>query len=111
MQESFLLKFRNGYELPVDLSADDWTLYGLSKLYEDFGLNGGEFLVFEYNGKNDFNVYVIGSDLIEIEYPNVVHYLQKNRPRVGKIWLFYFLVVNNSAFNFIIFHSLHERIS
>ena len=89
LQECFLMKFRNGYELPVYFSDDQWTISGVSNLYEDFGLNGGEMLLFEFNGKSDFNVYVIGSNLTEIEYPNIVHYLQKNRPRVGKIWLFY----------------------
>lgn len=80
-----MLKFRNGYEIPVNLNDDDWTIYGVSNLYEDFGLNGGEMLVFEFNGKSDFNVYVIGSDLTEIQYPNIVHHMQKNRPKLGKI--------------------------
>lgn len=93
LPKSFLLKFRNGYELPVDLNDDDWTMYGFSTLYEDFGLNGGEMLLFEFTGKTDFNVYVIGSNLTEIKYPNIVHYLQKNRPRVGKICLFYYIIL------------------
>ena len=54
-------------------------------MYDDFELEGGEMLIFEVNGIFDFNVYIIGLDLTEIEYPNVVHYMQNSHPRVGKI--------------------------
>ncbi|WOH03395.1 hypothetical protein DCAR_0622792 [Daucus carota subsp. sativus] len=51
-------------------------------LYEDFALKGGEMLVSEFNRSTDFNVYVIGTNLTEIRYPNIVHCMQKKRPRV-----------------------------
>ena len=40
-------------------------------------------LLFEFNGSRDFNVIVIGNDLRKIEYPNIVHFGRKKRPRVS----------------------------
>ncbi|WOH00528.1 hypothetical protein DCAR_0519894 [Daucus carota subsp. sativus] len=38
-------------------------------------------LVFVFDGSSHFNVYVIVTDLSEIEYPRVAHQLQQTRPR------------------------------
>lgn len=76
-QPHFSLKFRNGYELPVVLNAEHSTVCGLSTLYDDFELRGGEMLVFEFDGVSGFNVHVIGNDNLEIEYPNLVHHMQR----------------------------------
>ena len=61
------------------------TIFGLSTFYDGFDLVGGEMLVFDFSGVSDFNVYVIGNDLSEIDYPDVFHYMQKKRPRVGNV--------------------------
>ena len=37
----FLLKFRNDYEIPVDLNDDKWIIVSISALYEDFAFGGG----------------------------------------------------------------------
>ncbi|XP_063936677.1 uncharacterized protein LOC108227884 [Daucus carota subsp. sativus] len=76
-----LLGFRNGYEIPVVLDEERGTLSGLSTLYDDFELIGGQMLLFDFNGCSGFNVYVIGTDLREIDYPSVVHCMQNKRPR------------------------------
>ena len=62
---------------------ENGTISGLSTVYADLDLKVGEMLVFEFDGSMHFNVYVIGTDLLEIEYPCVVHQFQKTRPRNG----------------------------
>ena len=84
MTPTLLFIFRNGYEIRVKFDAEEGTFYGVSDMYDDFELEGGEMLLFEYNGISGLNVHVIGQDLTEIEYPNVVHHMQKIEPRVGK---------------------------
>ena len=81
-----LLGFRNGYEIPVVLDEERGTLSGLSTLYDDFELIGGQMLLFDFNGCSGFNVYVIGTDLREIDYPSVVHCMQNKRPRNGNTY-------------------------
>ncbi|XP_063936916.1 uncharacterized protein LOC135147654 [Daucus carota subsp. sativus] len=56
-------------------------MIGVEALYSDFHLEGGELLVFEFAGDGNFNVYIIGRDFCEVEYPNVVHALQEIGPR------------------------------
>ena len=89
VQMSFILKLRNGYQIPIVFNDEKGTFFGLSPLYDDFGFEAGQMLVFEFDGSCHFNVYVIGSDLVEIVYPPVVHHMQNNvgRPRVGKMFL------------------------
>ena len=83
IQDCFLLKFWNGYEIPVVFHREEGVISGLSTLYEDFELEPGQMLVFEFDGSYHFNVYGIGTDFSEIEYPQVVHHLQQTRPRDG----------------------------
>ncbi|WOH08666.1 hypothetical protein DCAR_0728110 [Daucus carota subsp. sativus] len=82
-ESTFLLRFRNGYEIPIVYNVTKGTLVGLSTLYQDFGLKGLEFLIFEFDGCSNLNAYVVGTNLIEIEYPRVVHRMRTKRPRVG----------------------------
>ncbi|WOH00621.1 hypothetical protein DCAR_0519990 [Daucus carota subsp. sativus] len=81
LEDSLLLKFRNGYEIAVVFKNERGSLLGVFSIFEDFGLEGGKMLLFEYNGVRDFNVFVIGKDLTEIIYPNIVHFTQNRRPR------------------------------
>lgn len=83
LEDSLLLKFRNGYEIAVVCKNERGSLLGVFSIFEDFGLEGGKMLLFEYNGVRDFNVFVIGKDLTEIIYPNIVHFTQNRRPRTG----------------------------
>ncbi|WOG81860.1 hypothetical protein DCAR_0101014 [Daucus carota subsp. sativus] len=46
---------------------------GVKKLYEDFGLEGGELLVFEYSGD--------GKDCCEVDYPTVVRSMPNTQLR------------------------------
>ena len=52
-------------------------------MYDDFELEPGQMLVFEFDGSCHFNVNVIGTDFLEIEYPRVTHQLQQTGPRDG----------------------------
>ena len=93
-ESTFLLRFRNGYEIPIVYNVTKGTLVGLSTLYQDFGLKALEFLIFEFDGCSNLNAYVVGTNLIEIEYPRVVHRMRTKRPRVGNImnflyWFFF----------------------
>ncbi|WOH06079.1 hypothetical protein DCAR_0625502 [Daucus carota subsp. sativus] len=81
LPKNLLLKFRNGYEIPVSNFEEGGLIYGISSLYEDFEMEPGQLLVFEYDGQSGFNVYVIGKNLVEIDYPLLVHETQKTRPR------------------------------
>nr|XP_017215255.1 PREDICTED: uncharacterized protein LOC108193204 [Daucus carota subsp. sativus]XP_017215256.1 PREDICTED: uncharacterized protein LOC108193204 [Daucus carota subsp. sativus] len=82
LPERFFFNFRNGYELPVKFTKDTGIIKGMQTLYQDFDLTAGEMLLFEYNGMTDLNVYVIGKDKREIDYPHLVHSTQKRVPRV-----------------------------
>ena len=77
------MKFRNGYEILVVFHNEDGVISGISTMYEDFELEPGQMLVFEFDGSYHFNVYVIGTDFSEIEYLPIVHHLQQTRPRDG----------------------------
>lgn len=79
----FLLKFLNGYQILVMHNEEKGAVTGISTLYADLDFKAGEMLVFEFDGSSNFNVYVIGTDLLEIEYPVVVHHFQKTPPRNG----------------------------
>ena len=79
----FLLKFLNGYQILVMHNEEKGAVTGISTLYADLDLKAGEMIVFEFDGSSNFNVYVIGTDLLEIEYPAVVHHFQKTPPRNG----------------------------
>ncbi|KAK1351601.1 hypothetical protein POM88_054173 [Heracleum sosnowskyi] len=80
MALAFNLILRTGYRLPVRFNPDKGTLDGLLPLYRDLGLNGGELLVLEYYGRFDMNLYVIGTNSSEIDYPHMVHDLQTCKP-------------------------------
>lgn len=58
---------------------------GIQCLYDDFDLEGGELYLFQYNGVDGFNVYLIGRDFCEIDYPEIVHRSQNCRPRKGTL--------------------------
>ncbi|KAL1813669.1 hypothetical protein ACET3Z_023734 [Daucus carota] len=79
--EKLLLKLKTGYCLEVTYNKGLGKMIGVEALYSDFHLEGGELLVFEFAGDGNFNVYIIGRDFCEVEYPNVVHALQEIGPR------------------------------
>lgn len=54
-------------------------------LFVDFGLYGGEVLIFRYCKSDCFKVYIIGSDCGESEYPPIVHSSQKSSPKTGNM--------------------------
>ncbi|KAK1368761.1 TF-B3 domain-containing protein [Heracleum sosnowskyi] len=78
---SFHLILRTGYRLPVFFNKGRLILNGVYCLFRDFGLKGGEMLLFEYFGREDINVYIIGINGSEVEYPHVIHHLQTCHPR------------------------------
>ncbi|KAK1395837.1 TF-B3 domain-containing protein [Heracleum sosnowskyi] len=93
---SFHVILRNGYRLPVDFDRRRGILKGFLWFFNHFDLKGGEMLLFEYYGRYDLNVYIIGTNCSEIEYPSIVHHLQTCHP--GRVtlgnggWRFLFFV-------------------
>ncbi|XP_017242986.1 uncharacterized protein LOC108215138 isoform X4 [Daucus carota subsp. sativus] len=85
LKTNSLLKFRNGYEIATVFNHETGTFSGLSTMYEDFLFEVGQMLVFEFDGSCDFNVYVIDTDLTEVEYPPVLHHTQSGHPRVVSV--------------------------
>lgn len=79
------LEFRNCYRVEVTFIYDLGKLLGIQCVYDDFDLEGGEMLLFQYNGQDGFNVYLIGRDFFEAEYPDIVHRLQISHPRRGSL--------------------------
>ncbi|WOG95382.1 hypothetical protein DCAR_0414698 [Daucus carota subsp. sativus] len=75
------LEFRNEYRLEVSFNKHLGKFSSVQCLYADFDLEGGELFVFEFNGVDGFNVYLLGRDFCEVDYPEKVHALQKSRPR------------------------------
>ena len=82
---------------------------GLSTLIEDFDLDGGEMLVFEYFGGSIFYVYIIGRDSTEIDYPPIVHSSQKTKPRTGTFFsILRFLFFFTNWYNHVVVFNLLE---
>ncbi|KAL1826854.1 hypothetical protein ACET3Z_005266 [Daucus carota] len=53
---------------------------GMHDLFSDFGLKGGEILLFEIVNRGTLNVFIVGEHLGEIQYPSVVHLSQNRSP-------------------------------
>ncbi|WOH10833.1 hypothetical protein DCAR_0730306 [Daucus carota subsp. sativus] len=64
------LKVRNGYVLHVEFEKNRGMLKGVLCFFKNFELKGGELLVFEYFGRSNINVYILGANCSEINYPN-----------------------------------------
>ena len=80
---------RNGYKLPVFYDAENRKLVGFADLFADFGLVGGEVLLFESEGNGKFKVYILGEDGDEIQYPSIKHASQSSSSMAGKIFPFF----------------------
>ncbi|KAK1398582.1 hypothetical protein POM88_008445 [Heracleum sosnowskyi] len=99
---TFRLKVRTGYEFSVDFDKRKQRISGLSLFYKNFGLKGGESLVFEYCGGYNFNLFILGDDFSEIEYPSIVHHFQTCQPVPVRIhagrWKFSkFIIIEESV--------------
>ncbi|XP_063942320.1 uncharacterized protein LOC135150084 [Daucus carota subsp. sativus] len=79
--DSVKLKFRNGYKIRVTFDRDGSEFLGMHDVFVDFGLFGGEVLIFQLCRRDCFKVYIIGVDCCEIEYPAIVHSAQKCTPQ------------------------------
>lgn len=73
------LHLRNGYNLPVQIDLVNSKMTGLLCFFKHFELKGGEYLLFEYFGRFKFNVYIIGTNGSEIQYPDLINCL----PAIG----------------------------
>lgn len=74
---------RNGYSVCVYFDPSNYKVVGVRDLLIDHGLTGGKFLVFEFVDCKNFNVFIIGRDGAEIDYPEIVHDSQSCSPRSG----------------------------
>ncbi|XP_017257239.1 uncharacterized protein LOC135148051 isoform X1 [Daucus carota subsp. sativus] len=82
LHEDMELKLRNGYVLPVKFDHSRGVFKGLLCFFKHFKLNGGELLVFEYFGRYNINVYILGSNLSEIKYPDFKFNMPESPPRL-----------------------------
>lgn len=83
LPNTFRLRLRTGYEFWVDFDKGKQKLKGMSLFFKHFNLKGGESLVFDYCGGYNFNVFILGSDFSEIDYPSIVHHYQRCSPVEG----------------------------
>ena len=77
LSENWILSLRNGYKIPVRYDSTNSTLVGVRDLLVDFGVMGGEVLVFEQVDKGNFKLYIIGVDGCEMKYPVIMHASQQ----------------------------------
>ena len=91
MPTTIKLIVRNGYEIWLDLDKVNGKLIGMRRFYEDFGVQAGQTLLFVYVGGFDVNVCIFGFDDAEIDYPLIVHPLQKSSGKHGNYFPFFFL--------------------
>ena len=68
LKAKWILTMKNGHRMYVVYDRVNRKLSGMRKLFNDFGLIGGEILIFQYVDGSNFNVYIIGSDCSEIDY-------------------------------------------
>ena len=54
-------------------------------VFVDFGLFGGEVLIFQLCRRDCFKVYIIGVDCCEIKYPAIVHSAQNCVPKTNNM--------------------------
>ena len=77
--DSMELKLRNGYVQPVQIDKERCLIKGVLSFFKNMELNGGELLLFEYFGRYNFHIYIIGSNGSEIQYP-----LESILPGIGE---------------------------
>ncbi|KAK1372883.1 hypothetical protein POM88_029076 [Heracleum sosnowskyi] len=83
IRPKFHLKLRTGFLVPVEFDKRRGVLMGLGSFFNQFNFKGGEMLVFEYFGRLDFNLSVLGNNCSEIEYPMMVNSFQTCNPVRG----------------------------
>ncbi|KAL1815728.1 hypothetical protein ACET3Z_018302 [Daucus carota] len=77
LSENWILSLHNGYKIPVRYDSTKSTLVGVRELLVDFGVMGGEVLVFEQVDKGNFKLYIVGVDGCEMKYPVIMHASQQ----------------------------------
>lgn len=83
LRENCILTIRNGYKMHVAYDRKTRKLRELGDLFNDFELRGGEVLIFELVDGNNFNVYIVGEDGSEINYPAILHTSQTSSSFAG----------------------------
>ena len=68
----------------VTYNQQNHRLEGMSDLFTDFQLVGGEVLIFQFVDGANFNVYIMCEDGSEMQYPSVLHASQLLSPNPGK---------------------------
>ena len=70
--------------LHVEFEKNRGMLKGVLCFFKNFELKGGELLVFEYFGRSNINVYILGANCSEINYPNNMFQWFECLPSLGK---------------------------
>ena len=78
---------RNGYVQPIQIDMEKCLIKGVFPFFKNMELNGGELLLFEYFGRYNFHIYIIGSNGSEIRYP-----VEATLPGIGDQTVLFFLV-------------------
>ena len=89
LNEDCILYLRNGYKIHVSYDRENRKLVGVGDLFADFGLGGGEVLLFESDGNGKLKVYILGEDGNEIQYPSNLHASQSSSSMSGKFEFFF----------------------
>ena len=69
----------------VVYDRENYRLLGITKLFSDFGIVGGEVLTFEFVDGSNFNVHIFGEDGNEMHYNSNDHETEDSSPQTGKI--------------------------
>ena len=80
LNETVKLRFRNGYIIQVDFDRQNCRFVRMHDFFKDFSMKGGEILFFQYASRGVLDVFIIGADFGEIDYPAVVHSRQDSTP-------------------------------
>ena len=93
------LKLRNGFVVPVELDRSKGVLNGVLCFFKYLKLKGDEWLLFEYSGRYYLNVYIIGSNCSEMNYPDVIDPFKECIPQLGE--LVFLLILNKDYQHYI----------
>ena len=84
LQSTVDLKLRNGYVIPVEFDMSKGILNGVLCFFKYLELKGDEWLLFQYFGRYYINVYVIGSNCSEVNYPYIIDPFKECIPQLGE---------------------------
>lgn len=89
LKENCILTIRNGYKMHVPYDRNNRKFGEMGALFRDFGLAGGEVLIFELVDGRNFNLYIVGEDGNEIDYSAIPQSCQASSSCGGKFFPYF----------------------